>query len=250
MVRRGSATTWLCLFVIAVVVTTYTSVALARPRSNIGNSNINRQSTRDYLGDELRTLRAFVGRLPNAQWRVDRVIRQVHRGCMGAALGVPAQDELFVTREILLITTASVDRAEAGVTRTFFHATAGLKWRSRAIIRSISVMRHTFALQSAIVPPNICAEIRSWRRNGFQSVPRGMVKFVRRAGGVSAAPVDTPRLLIRYERGNENGILRRIGLLRYSVNRELPKIVDSASRRIDSILGLVAQTSMGSGDVH
>jgi hypothetical protein len=223
----------MCLSIAYIATTVVIYVALATATEP---GDINARSTRQYLINEHQALQLFAADLPLAQLNVDHIVHQIRQGCPQSALEAPSDER--VLQGIVLLVIASIEKTETGVMGKFLHTVERLKWNSRVIVHAISVMQRTFSSQTAIVVPNLCTDIGLWRSTGFRELPRSMTEFIRRAAEVSAIPVHGLRLLVRYERVDENDLVLTIERLKRLVDYDVAAIVTRATRQIRNIIGL------------
>jgi hypothetical protein len=198
--------------------------------------DINARSTRQYLISEHQALRHFAANLPLAQLNVDQMVHQIRQDCPQAALEAPSDERAL--QGIIFLVIASIEKTETGVMNKFLYTVRRLKWNSRVVVQAISTMQRTFSSQTAIVVPNLCIDIGLWRSTGFREFPRSMIEFIRRAAKVSAVPVNAPRLLSRYERVDENGLVLAIERFKRVVDYDVATIVTRAIGQIRNIIGL------------
>jgi len=231
------------LVAVGLLIMTAAGTAVVMASAGKPSAPDNVKSTRVYLDDEYRALRAFMTYLPAAQRDVNHLVDRVREECVNVAVRAPRTGETFeIEQEVTLLAIAIVGNPERGPTSAFVRAIAKLKWADDKITQAINAIEHTFVSQTDLRTPNLCADARWWSITGFQRVPASTTRFVRLADQIAATPVVVPQLLTRYEGANERPILRQIKRLTRAMSRETRIVVEGGRSQILRLLGLGAES--------
>lgn len=151
------------------------------------------KATHAYLKAELNEQRATAGG-PAELKAIETLEAQVKEGCPGVLAGAPrytngekpSQSQLEVSEELIGGVFGAGERAEHPVLARFARVVRGLRWSNSKLTRLLHSLAKEAAEQSAIPPPDLCADLKFWVASGYAKVSAGTKQVLHRMRVVSS----------------------------------------------------------------
>jgi hypothetical protein len=184
------------------------AVALLLPARAIGAPR-DVSATHAYLQANYRLAHAMVGLSGAGQAKIEAFNAKLARECPRIGLGSPENEASQPVAHEVAAALWSLDYgADAAPIAAFVRAVGHLRWSSpriNAIARRYARSLHEMA---TLPLPDLCADVRSWKETGFQTVPPAVVSLASRVDAIELHPIP-PRLLAPYERDGDASLLAR-----------------------------------------
>lgn len=166
-------------------------------------------ATHAYIEANYVLARAMVARTGAGQTKIERLDGDLTHECPGVGAGSP-EDEASqpISHEVTVALWSLAYGVDAGPIRAFTNIAGRLRWSSHAIRRAGQTYTRNLHALATVPLPDLCADVRSWKETGFQTIPAAVVSLVRRVEEIEPKAI-SPRLLAPYERGADASILAR-----------------------------------------
>jgi hypothetical protein len=122
---------------------------------------------------------------------------QVKAECPGVLAGAPLhvkgektnQSESEVGDELLSVTFGATERVEHPEYARFARIVQRLRWSNPKLTRLLRSLALEEAEQSAILPPDLCSDLKFWVASGYTAVSAGTKRYLHRLSVVSSITV-------------------------------------------------------------
>jgi hypothetical protein len=151
-------------------------------------------ATRAYLEARIAWQRATGAAGPAELNAINALAAQVRAECPGVLTGAPPrvkgektnQSEGEVSREILSAAFGAAEHVGHPADARFAAAVQRVRWSNRRLTRLLRSLAIEHAEQSAIPPPDLCADMKFWVASGYTAVSAGTKRFLHRHSVVSS----------------------------------------------------------------
>jgi hypothetical protein len=181
---------------------------------------------------------------------IEGLATKVRAECPGVLAAAPnrhTQPEQEVFEEVFAVVVHMPEHAEHAAIARFAHTVRRLRWRDRALTRLVHAYAARLAAQSAVQPPNLCADLNAWARSGYTATTAATKNYLRqlsvfgtpgvKLGARPQAPAKRiARMLSRYEDRAGKAILRRIRALEAQQQRVAKNIFPIAAAEVTQAL--------------
>lgn len=166
-------------------------------------------ATHAYIKANYALGRAMVARTNAGQGKVAALNGRLGRECPGIGAG-SLQNEASqpISDEVVVALWSLEFGVDAGPIDSFQQAVGGLRWSSSTTTRVAARYVRSLHELATLTLPNLCADVRSWKASGFQTIPAAVLSLVRRVEAIEPKAI-SPRLLAPYERGGDADMFRR-----------------------------------------
>jgi hypothetical protein len=170
-----------------------------------------------------------------------------------SALTYAPRDEAFggIDREIYA-TLAHAYWLETPTLRAaslrFVGEIAHLRWSDRRLTRLVRAEAAEESADTAIVPPEVCADIAAWKGSSYATLPPDSMRFLARMSQIEALSfvgfteesreAIIQRLLRRFERPKQRAQAKRLARLAVSVDARAAAVKASARKKLATALGV------------
>jgi hypothetical protein len=170
-------------------------LALALSPATAGATSQNVASTHTYLVASYQVLHAAVTTWPSIEANIHRLEQRLNRECPDIGAGSPQnEEEQNFGFEVAGALWATGYHTEAAVIRPYINTLKRLRWSEPQINRDDRRLAKGLEELLALQVPNICADVRAWRNDGFGPVPAGVVSYGQHAEGIEIKEI--PRNLL------------------------------------------------------
>jgi hypothetical protein len=129
---------------------------------------------------------AAIGALSRLRERLDAECPHILRGAPGVLEAGPHDSsEVEISEAVHAVVLGMPERAEYPILERFARTVKGLRFSNVDLTRLIHSSASERALQAAIQPPNLCAELRAWLASDKRIVPTSTKRFVGRVREIS-----------------------------------------------------------------
>lgn len=158
---------------------------------------------------------------------------KIARGCPSALAQAPEgkQLEAFGEEVAAVVLFASMEPDTKAI-RDFADRTAQLHWRDgriAALVHSVAVQERA---ASALVLPDVCADISAWTASGYRALPQGMTRFLKQFNAIVGKTGDEKakgesreesilRLLKPHESSRDRQLAQRIRRLERTAGKRI-----------------------------
>jgi hypothetical protein len=201
----GRFSVHLAVLVAAAVLAIFPCSALAQVSAG------DARATNAYLKADYAVVRAEIKNFPTAIAAVEALANKLQAECPGVLADAPkpapgtppSATEASISEEELDAVFAAALRTEHAVRVRFAHEVAALHWSSGGLTRVVHSHAIDEAEKAAILPVDLCADMRSWVASGYQSISAGTEEYLHTEAALSAkterAEADIKRKLRPYE---------------------------------------------------
>jgi hypothetical protein len=193
-------------------------------------------ATKAYIQANYRLVRAAVSRIHPIEAAFDSVLSDVRGECPMAAAGSPQDaDSEQLSNEVigaLVIAAVAVDR---GAGREFASAARGLTWSSPALTRTIHAYVGKGTMLTALTPPTLCSDVKSWAGSAFLALPANTNSFAPRFMSAWVAPGELPAALAPYETPEDRQLARRTSRLEERLSELEAREVETWGQIMDAL---------------
>jgi hypothetical protein len=176
-------------------------------------------STQAYLSADLALVRAAQANEGASEAALKSLPRSVSSECPNVAVASPQNpDSEALSNELVGAMIVVGTRPNRQAIARFASAVSRLRWSNGRLTNTISSYASQLSALSKMAPPQVCGDVRSWVRSGFQTLPTSSVQFNQAYKAVNVPIGELPeQLLAPYERPGQAGTLRRIQQLETAV---------------------------------
>lgn len=166
-------------------------------------------ATHTYIEANYALARANVAGISPGQAQIEHLNSELAQECPGVGAGSPETEASQpISHEVTVALWSLAYGADAAAIRTFTNTVGHLHWSNHAITRDAQMFARNLHELATLPLPGLCADVRSWKATGFQTVPATIVTLVDRVEAIAPRTIP-PRLLAPYERGADAGIVAR-----------------------------------------
>lgn len=152
-------------------------------------------STHTYLVASYRTLHAAVTTWPSVEANIHRLELRLNGECPDIGAGSPQnEEEQNFSFEVAGALWATGYHTDAAIIRPYIHTLRGLTWSKPQITRDDRRLAKGLEELLALRVPDICADVRVWRNDGFGPVPAGVASYGQHAEAIETKEI--PRNLL------------------------------------------------------
>jgi hypothetical protein len=152
-------------------------------------------STHTYLAATYRVLHAAVGTWPSVEASIHRFDRRLEAQCPDAGAGSPQSEEgQKLSYEAAGALWAIGYHTEAPIVRAYAHTLRRLTWSNPRITREARRLAGGLLEMTSLRVPDICADVRAWRANGFGAMPVNVATYARHVEAIDIHEI--PRALL------------------------------------------------------
>jgi len=166
-------------------------------------------ATHSYIEANYTLARANVAEISPGQAQIEHLNGELAQECPGVGAGSPETEASQpMAHDVTVALWSLAYGADAGAIRKFTNTVGHLHWSNHAITRDAQTYARNLRELATLPLPGLCADVRSWKADGFQTVPSAIVSLVNRVESIEPRTVP-PGLLAPYERGADAGIVTR-----------------------------------------
>jgi hypothetical protein len=160
-----------------------------------GATSQNVASTHTYLVASYQALNAAVTTWPSIEASVHRLDQRVKSECADIGAGSPQnEEEQNFGYEVAGALWATGYHTDAAIIRPYIQTLKRLTWSKPQITRDDRRLAKGLEELLALQVPDICADVRAWRNDGFGPVPAGVVSYGQHAEAIEIKEI--PRSLL------------------------------------------------------
>jgi hypothetical protein len=166
-------------------------------------------ATHAYIAANYALAKAAVAGIAPAQAKIEQLNRQLAGECPLVGSGSPQSEASQpISHEVTVALWSIAFGSQARAIHAFMNTVGHLRWSNRAITRAAETYAKDLNELAGLPMPPLCSDVHSWKQSGFQTIPPAVLSLVARVEAIEPKPVST-RLLARYERGGDAGIVAR-----------------------------------------
>jgi hypothetical protein len=167
-------------------------------------------STHAYIRAGYALARASDARWGTVQGNIERFERGIGQQCRDVGTGSPETEAAQPLGVEVVGALWSVGYGtDVGPIEAFARAVRSLRFSDRKLARLAQAYARSLHELATLAPPDLCGDVRAWSSSGFRVVPAATSAFDRRVEAIEPRPVPA-RLLARYERAEDRGMLKSI----------------------------------------
>jgi hypothetical protein len=186
------------------------TLAIAIAPATAGATSRDVASTHTYLTASYTVLHTAVSTWSTVEASIHRLDLRFHAECPDAGAGSPEdKEEEKLSYEVAGALWATGYHTDAASVRAYVHTVNRLTWSNPQITRD--ARRLTGGLQEMVglQVPDICADIRAWRANGFGPMPSDVEPYDQHVEDIDIHEIPW-NLLTPYVPSAERPLLRRV----------------------------------------
>lgn len=185
-----------------LVVTIAPATASAAPRDVV--------STRAYLTATYEVLHAAVSTWPTVESSIHKLDLRVHAECPNAGAGSPQNEEAQkLSYEVVGALWATGYQTYTATVRAYAAALNRLTWSNPKTTRDDRRLARGMVEMTTLPLPDICADVRAWRADGFGPAPSDVEPYDRHVEAIDIQEV--PRgLLAPYVQPADRALRKRV----------------------------------------
>jgi hypothetical protein len=211
------------------------AVLLALPVSALASGR-DTAATQAYIDANFALVHAAAGNIRRSEAALEAVVAQVRGACPNAAASSPQDhDSEQLSDEVVGAIVVAGTQPNITAIKAFIRAAAGLRWSSRALTSTVRAYTHKLQTLSALAPPNLCADVRSWAASGYQTLPAGTVRFDALYTPVWVALGELPAALRSFEGPQDRGLVRTINQLENEITEFEARAVERYGEILDAL---------------
>jgi hypothetical protein len=220
-------------------------LACAAAVADARGGRANTQATRAYLKARFLEIRADGPAYRAGITGIEQLAVKVQGECRGVLAGAPknqSPSEQEALAEVFAVVLRAPERAEHAVAARFARAVRRLRWSNGRLTRLVHSDAQRRALQSGILAPNLCADLKAWAASGYTATPATTKGYLRRLTAAGAttlgasAQKNIKRQLGRYEDATARAIVRRTKKLEAQQARYAASVFSPATARVSQAL--------------
>jgi hypothetical protein len=166
-------------------------------------------ATHAYIEANYALAQANVAGISPGQAQIEHLNSELAQECPGVGAGSPETEASQpMSHEVTVALWSLAYGADAAAIRKFTNTVGHLQWSNHAITRDAQTYARSLHELATLPLPGLCADVRSWKATGFQTVPATIVTLVDRVEAIEPRTIP-PHLLAPYERGADAGIVAR-----------------------------------------
>jgi hypothetical protein len=166
-------------------------------------------ATHTYIEANYALAKAAVAGIAPAQAKIEQLNSQLAGECPLVGAGSPQTEASQpISHEVTVALWSLAFGTEAPAIHTFLNTVGRLRWSNHAITRAADTYAKNLNELAGLPMPSLCSDVLAWRQSGFHAISPAVVSLVARVEAIELKPVST-RLLARYERGGDAGIVAR-----------------------------------------
>lgn len=199
------------MLAVAALVATSASATPAGIHADTAATRADAAATRAYIYADYALVHAAKVNLKTSEADLQKLRRQIARDCSGAAGGSPQdRDSEQLSNELVGAMTVTAIGPDRPAVAAFARTVARLRWSSGALTHKVHEYATRLRTLGRLRAPDVCADVRMWAANGFQTLPASSVAFDTRYSKVEVAVGEVPaQLLAPSEQPAERAILAR-----------------------------------------
>jgi hypothetical protein len=211
------------------------SGVLAMPASTLASST-DAAATQTYIHANYALVRAAAGNIRRAETGLASVAAQVRSECPKAAAGSPQDhDSEQLSDEVVGAIVVAGTHPNLAAIKSFIRAAGGLRWSSHGLTSTVRSYTGKLKTLSALTPPNLCGDVKSWVASGYQTLPASTVSFDAQYTPVWVALGELPASLGRFEGPDARGLIRVIKRLENQVTEYEARAVETYAEILDAL---------------
>jgi hypothetical protein len=142
------------------------------------------------------------------------LLHRMRRECPLIVAGSPQNEASEkLTWEIAATMRLVAFRRVAAPIATFARTVRKLHWSNARLTSSVREYARRLNAEATTAPPDLCADLRTWKASGYTQLPSGTLPFVNAYYPVQAIGMLPKRQLAPYLTSAQNGVLRRTNQL-------------------------------------
>ncbi|HLH13155.1 MAG TPA: hypothetical protein VKV16_00070 [Solirubrobacteraceae bacterium] len=139
-----------------------------------------------------------------------QVLEQVRQECPGAGAGSPQNPESTqMSDEVIGAMVLAAARPDVAAIRTFVASVHALQWPGSPLTGEVRAYAAKLQTLLALVPPNLCGDVRAWAADDYRALPASTVAFVAKFMPAWVALGYQPAQLRRFESAAARALARR-----------------------------------------
>ena len=167
-------------------------------------------STHTYLTASYRVLHAAVSTWSSVEASIHTLDLRFHAECPDAGAGSPQnEEEQKLSYEAAGALWATGYHTDVAIVRTYVNTLNRLTWSSPQITRDAHRLATGLREMTALQVPDICADIRAWRADGFGTMPSDVEPYDQHVEAIDIHEIPR-RLLAPYVQPADRGLRERV----------------------------------------
>lgn len=180
----------------------------------------NLSATHAYIQANYAVAKAGVARIGTIQSKVLALNTSLSQQCPGAGKGAPPLEVTQpVSAEVVAALWAIAYQTNAAPIATFISKVKHLRWSNPRITNIVARYARSLHELATLPLPNLCEDVRAFAAGGFRAAPARAVMLSEHAEAIELEPVPA-RLLARYERGSDSGVLAKTAVLELKLEEQ------------------------------
>ena len=174
-------------------------------------------ATHAYIQASYRLARASVALIGPVERKIQLLKEKLAQECPLIGAGSPENEASQPMAHEVADALWSIEYgAAAGPIASFVKAVGHLRWSSGATTRIAGTYARNLHELATLPLPPLCEDVRAWKATGFQTMPPRTASRAARVDAIEPRPIP-PRLLARFERGGDAGMLARTKALETTI---------------------------------
>jgi hypothetical protein len=139
-----------------------------------------------------------------------RLDRKFAAECPDVGAGSPQSEaEQNLSYEVAGALWATAYHADSRYAQAFIKAVSPLRWSNPTIGRTAHKFIKGLREMTSLEVPNLCADVRSWKASGYQTIPSSTLRFDRHVEAIEVE-VPSPRILSTYVQPADRGLFTKV----------------------------------------
>lgn len=167
-------------------------------------------STHAYLTASYTLLHTAVSTWPSVERNIHKLNLRLHAECAGAGAGSPENEEAQkLTYEAAGALWAVGYRTDAATIHAYSSTLKRLTWSNPEITHDAHRLASGLLEMTTLKVPDICADVRAWRANGYGAMPANVGAYDRHVEAIDIHEIPQ-RLLAPYVQPADRPLRRRV----------------------------------------
>jgi hypothetical protein len=194
-------------------------------------------ATQSYVQANYALVRVAGAHLATSEAAPLGALAQVQRECPRAGAGSPQDPESTqMSDEVIGAMVIAAARPDLQAIRDFIATVGRLRWSNHRLASTIQAYVGKLKTLSTLAAPELCADVRAWAANGFQTLPASTVRFDQRFMPAWVALGELPASLAAYESPAEGALVRRSNQLEAQLTDGEARAVESWGRIMNALV--------------
>jgi hypothetical protein len=185
-------------------------LALTLAPTTAGATSRDIASTHAYLTASYALLHTAVSTWPSVERNIHKLSLRLHAECANAGAGSPENEEAQkLTYEAAGALWAVGYHTDIASIHAYSNTLRRLTWSNPEITRDAHRLARGLLEMTTLKVPDICADVRAWRANGFGAMPTNVEPYDRHVEAIDIHEIPQ-RLLTPYVQRADNPLRRRV----------------------------------------